>query len=88
MSDTKITTINIKMGEQEVSLSIEQAKELQSLLNETFPEPKETIKYIPGPVIERIIERKPYRYWYPCWGTTTLGTTYSNDTTVTFSLSQ
>ncbi len=40
-----ITKINIKIGETEISLTPEQAKELQGILNETLGEKQQVINW-------------------------------------------
>ena len=45
METVAISKINIKIGENEFSLTLEEAKELMKILRETF-EPKEIVKEI------------------------------------------
>lgn len=86
----KIDKINIKIGDQEIPLTLDQAKELQALLNDTFGK-----KFTPSyPIyIECPVYRRPYRYPYdpnpypydpnPYFWSVTCGDT---DSSVTFSL--
>ena len=62
----EITDITIKMGQKKVTLSPDEARELMEALEMLLgaPEPK---------VVERIIERNPWRYW--SWGTYSPNTT-------------
>lgn len=62
----KIDKINIQIGEQEIPLTLDQAKELQQLLNDTFGLDK---VYRPGypiyterPVCPRGLPYSPYPY--------------------------
>ncbi len=57
MAKIEITDITIKIGQKKVTLSPEQAHELKDALEALLggPEPK---------VVERIIERQPWRWWY------------------------
>ncbi len=75
----KIDKVNIKIGDQEIPLTLDQAKELQQLLNDTFGLDK-----VCGPVYPTDIDRRPvrpYRFPYdPYWGVT-----YTSNT-ATFSL--
>lgn len=55
-----IEKVVIKIGDQEIPLSLEEAKELQAILNETFPKKeKEYIPY-PSPIVIN-----PWRPYYP-----------------------
>ena len=54
---TEIKKIIIRMGKKDVELTLDEAKELKTLLNDTFG--RET------KVVERIIERDTYRHWRP-----------------------
>ncbi len=65
----KISKLNVKIGKRkEISLTLEEAKELQRILNDTFGEQKIVYPVIipPSPVI---IERpiRPWRYWGVTW---------------------
>ncbi len=80
----KIDKINIKIGDQEIPMTLAQAKELQELLNDTFGLDK---VYRPGYPI--YIERhpRPWRYYrpsYPMWDT--IITCENTGSSVTFSL--
>ena len=78
-----VSKIVVKMGKKEVELTLEEAKELQELLNDTFGK-KETV-YIPGSPI--YIER-PYHWTYPRWEVTYGNTSkFQSDGTLTYSLS-
>ena len=59
----EITTIKMKIGEQEIEMSLDEAKAFQRLLNETFPEPS-------SPIINPVIIERPYYPGYPIvtWG--------------------
>ncbi len=62
----KISKLNVKIGKKEVSLTIEEAKELQKILNDTFGEQKTV--FVPSSSI--IIERpviSPWKYWGVTW---------------------
>ena len=69
MSKIEITDITIKIGQKKVTLSPDEARELMEALEMLLgaPEPK---------VVERIIERSPWRYWYtsPTWAVSAPGT--------------
>lgn len=71
MARVEVSKVNIKIGDKEIELSLEEAKELRDILCETLaPEVKEPTK-----IIERIIER--HDYWpYTRW-------TYSYTPTIT-----
>jgi hypothetical protein len=59
----EVSKINIKIGKKEIPLSLNEAKELRDILNDTFGK-QETV-YLSGtpyPVYPR-----PYRYWYPTY---------------------
>lgn len=83
----EIKKVIIQIGDQEAALTIEQARDLKDALIELLGA-KETV-YVPSSPV--IIER-PYRPYYPYWGT--IWTTVSGaaaDTqsgTVTYSLKQ
>ena len=87
----KIAKINIKMGKKKVSLSVEEAKELRDLLNDTFGEQKAI--FMPSSPI--IIDRPyhPWRYWGVDYTTPSVTWTSGNTTgsaatgaTVTYAL--
>jgi len=62
MSKIEIQKIVIQIGKKEVSLTIEEAKELQNILDQTFGK-KETV-YIPSyPIIIEKPIYPPYRWW-------------------------
>ena len=82
MSDkVKVEKINIKIGDVEVALSVESAKELQKILNELFGN-KEFI-YVSNPPTIWIYPytapfvTTPYRWWQPTitWYNSGTGTT-------------
>ena len=85
-----VSKINIKIGKKEIPLLLEEAKELQELLNQTFG--KEEIVYIPGGVTYipyQVYHPKPYRYWDVTWAWGTNTTTVSDRApsgTLTYSL--
>jgi hypothetical protein len=56
-----ITSIKIQIGEREITMTLEEAKDFQKLLNETFPDCKS------GPTIINpiIIERTVHDPWQP-----------------------
>lgn len=68
----KISKLNVKIGKKEISLTLEEAKELQKILNETFGEQKTMIIPLSPVIIERIrerpvIEKYPWRHWDITW---------------------
>jgi hypothetical protein len=85
----KINKVVLKIGEKEVNLSVDDAKELMRLLMDTFGEKETKVITIP-----QIIEREVYPweihyippYYYPPWKVTWGGTTagYSTGTSITF----
>ena len=82
MSKVKISKISLKIGEKFIVLNLDEAKELQQLLNDTFGK-QETV-YIPSPPI--YIEREwpyPYKYWEP-YITYDTKTANTGDITFTF----
>jgi len=60
--NVKVSNINIKIGKKEVTLTLEEAKELRELLNETFGD-KETM-YVPNPYPVYPIWERPCRWYY------------------------
>jgi hypothetical protein len=64
-----VSKINIKIGKKEIPLTLEQAKELQELLNETFGNKNEVV-YVPGSPVY-IPHPRPYRYPKTYWSVTT-----------------
>lgn len=77
----EISKINIQIGKKEIELSLEEAHELQQILNETFGKEK-TVFYPSYPVI---VERPVYprwNYWtVTCGDSANAGTfTLSNNT--------
>ncbi len=72
----KISKLNIKIGKKEISLTLEEAKELQEILNDTFGEqktmciPSYPVIIPPSPVIIKrsvIKEYQPWRRWDVTW---------------------
>ncbi len=68
MNKIEVSKVEIKIGKKIIPLSLEEAKELKDILNETFPDPSPTI-----------INNYPNRWWHepiinyplaPRWGTT------------------
>ena len=58
----QIEKIRIKIGEKELDLSIEEAKELQSVLNDLFQKKEEIM----------LVEKEVYHHYvYPIWVTHT-----------------
>jgi hypothetical protein len=57
----EISKVNIKIGKKEIELSVEEAKELKEILNETFGE--KGVVYIPQPYP---VYERPWRWRY--WG--------------------
>lgn len=82
----KISKLNLKIGKKDVSLTLEEAKELQRILNDTFGEQKIVYPVIvpSAPVIiKRIIECpdvRPWRRWDVTW---TVNNKDTNDYTIT-----
>lgn len=80
----EIKKIVIKVGEKELSFSMEEAKELQNILNETFGGEKAI--YFPSYPVYIEVERpyritSPYNPYIPTWPTyTTWNTTVSDGT--------
>ncbi len=61
MKNIKVSNIEIEIGSRTVQLSLKEAKELQEVLNNTFPETTAPM------VIEKWVDKfeKPYRpYWH------------------------
>lgn len=75
MSEVSIKKLVIKIGDKEVNLSLDEAKELQDILNRTFGGEK-TIFVPTAPVI---IER-PWYPNYPHWYITCDSTSYGDTT--------
>ena len=65
MSKVKIENIELKLGKQKIVLSIDQAKELKNILNETFGDKEK--EYIRYPVY--------IQHWATYWPYQTGGTT-------------
>ena len=55
-----ITSIKMQVGKHEITMTLEEAKDFQKLLNETFPESQS--QTIINPII---IERTIYNPWQP-----------------------
>lgn len=67
----EISKINIKIGDKEIPLTLEEAQELRQILDDTFGQ-----KMVVYPSTPIYIERpRPWRYWEPTitWTTTTSG---------------
>lgn len=66
----KITNIKITLTGKTIELTLDEAKELQKALNETFPEKE--IRYIPTQpiIIERNVPIWPWRPASPMWEVT------------------
>jgi hypothetical protein len=82
MSEVKVEKISIKIGDKEQEYTLEEAKELQKLLNELFGN-KETI-YISVPAwqVDKVIYREP-TYPYPYTSPTTVPYPGSNPWIIT-----
>jgi hypothetical protein len=59
----KITKIKMTVGKHEIEMTLEEAKDFQKLLNETFPDYSSRII---NPVIIERVREYPYRP-YPFW---------------------
>lgn len=63
----KISKLNVEIGKKEISLTLEEAKELQRILNDTFGEQKTVVIPSSPVIIERIIKcpvmRRPWLEW-------------------------
>jgi hypothetical protein len=75
IKEMKIKKVILQIGDKEISVTVEEAKELMELLNKTFSNEKMKIEYVPY---------YPYPYVYPnpqiTWttcdsGTVTIGNT-------------
>lgn len=71
MSKVSFKNVIVKIGDKEISLSLDEAKELQDILNRTFGTEK-TVFVPSAPVI---IER-PWYPTYPHWSVTCDSTEY------------
>jgi len=71
MGDIEIKKIEIKIGEETIKLSLEQAKELKDILNQTF-EPKTEVSYYPSRY-----PSPPWKYIYWPWTGDSQTITYS-----------
>lgn len=68
-----ISKIEIKIADKVIPLTLEQAKELKEILNETFPEPTSYPIVVDRPVYIDRYPFRPYTYWgasYSCSGQT------------------
>lgn len=84
-SVVEVSQINIKIGKKEIQLSLEEAMELRSLLNETLGNGETTkITYIPG---SPIYIPRPYPLPRPYWSVTWNDTSSTGSGTLTYSLS-
>ena len=76
MKSVDISRVVIDIGGKEIELSLDEAKELKDILNETFGNKQEPI-YIPSPY--PVYEPWRYRHWEPyritCGNTITFSTT-------------
>jgi hypothetical protein len=78
----KISKINIKIGDKEIPLTLEEAQELRQILDDTFGQ--KTVFYPSTPVI---IERPYVRpYPYPYWSISYENTTGVIGSAATFTL--
>jgi hypothetical protein len=87
-----IKKIVLSVGDKEISLSLEEAKELRAILDEVFdnnntiiinPSPVVVIPYTPPVVIQPVIQpySSPYIVpWSPYYPTVTWQTTYGDNT--------
>lgn len=87
----KVSKIKIEIGENEFELTLEQARELRDLLEDTFGKTIYQPYPITNPIIvERPIYTRPYRYWEPTWtytsGTTAISSGSVSSGSVTYSL--
>jgi len=57
----KVKKIVLEVKGKEVSVSIDEAKELRTVLNELF---EKEIHYLPGPVIREHTPYNPNPFWY------------------------
>ena len=65
----KITKVKININGKDIEMSIDEAKELQDVLNKTFPVNNNLV--INPVVIERVREY-PYRYWDVTYSSNTM----------------
>ena len=75
MSDNIIKSINLKIGKQNIDLTVEQAQELKEALNELFGQ-----KYIQ----EKVIHHHDYWHWQWPYGTPTYRSEVYSDQTLKF----
>jgi hypothetical protein len=77
-NETKVTKIVIQIGDDELSLSPDAARELLQVLQSLLGEKEPEVKYVPYPVDRPVY---PYRYWYPTWsfGSTEITVSYKAD---------
>lgn len=82
MSKVEISKVNIKVNDKEILFTLDEAKELQKILNETFGEEK--VSFVPYSPPAVIIEReRPWRQTLPYW---TIDYTWTGTTTGELSL--
>ena len=73
MSKVKVSKIKIEIGKKSIELSLEEAHELQEILNSTFG--KREVKFIPSYapiIIERPVYPRPWRCWDVTWKSNTM----------------
>lgn len=86
MSKTKIQSIVINIGGNDIALTIEQAKELQVLLNDTFGKAPVILPNVITVPVAPDPYRPPYRYWDVGWTYTSSKTTIGDGTVPTYTL--
>jgi hypothetical protein len=59
----KISKLNVEIGKKEISLTLEEAKELQKILNDTFGEQKTVVIPSSPVIIKRPVIRRPWLEW-------------------------
>lgn len=87
----KVSKINIKVNKNtEIELSLEEAKELQKLLNDTFGTSERVITVPSAPAIipYPVFPRPWRRYWEVTWDSNGTGASNVEIGTVTYSLSK
>ena len=67
--EVKISSINVEIGEQNIKLTIEDAKKLKEVLDDIFGKTTE-IKFIET---EKIVEKYPYYQPYITWSSDRIG---------------
>lgn len=83
MPKVKVSKVEIEIGKKRIELSLDEAKELRDILNETFGKEKKAPGWPSYPIIiERPAWLNPYhRYWnvsYTCDNTISIAATTAN----------